>query len=291
MRGKNMAPANLSPGDFVPPMLAVTADRPFSRAGWWFETKWDGYRAIISHGRTFHVYSRRGHDLMRWYPVLRQAAPYVPQDTVLDAELVAWEDGQPNFSALQQRRAGHYLLMVFDCLYAHGRWLMHEPFKTRLEILHQVVATRGMIVVSEGVAERGEDYFRAIEDMNLEGVMAKRLDGAYLPGRRSPSWQKFLALKSAWFWVTGVQQSDHEHWLWHLAREQEGRLVAAGRVSAPAGWTASMETGAGRLSSPLAVEVAYREITHEGHLRHARVRQWRQGSVAQSLPPIPDSLS
>ncbi len=261
-------------------MLAVTAKAPFSESGWWFETKWDGYRAIISRGEALRIYSRRGHDLIAWYPVLKEVGDSVPKQVVLDAELVAWANGRPDFHALQQRTADHYLLMVFDCLYARGRWMLHEPLAIRLEMLHQEVQTRGMIVLTEGVRDVGERYYQAIQSADLEGVMAKRLTSAYLPGRRSPTWQKFLVLKTGWFWVAAVQRHPENGWYWHLAERRGGRAVPVGRVRAPSDWVAPMSQTGEELQEPFPVEVSYREITREGHLRHARVRQWHPSTLA-----------
>ncbi len=267
-------------------MLAVTAPGPFSRPGWWFETKWDGYRAIISVGQRYAIYSRRGHDLMRWYPELGRAQDDLPDDIVLDAELVAWSAGRPHFSDLQRRSARQYLLMVFDCLYSQGRWLMHEPLARRLEELHRRVSTRGLVAVSEGVPDNGAAFFSAVRDMELEGVMAKRLDSLYLPGRRSPAWQKFLALKMEWFWATGLMEASDGQWYWLLGEHTEGTRHAVGKVRAPGGWSppAGID-GNIRWVRPFLVEVAYRERTREGHLRHARVRQWKSGDLGGENPP------
>lgn len=265
-------------GDFVPPMLGVTAPKPFSRSGWWFETKWDGYRAIISVGREFRVYSRRGHDLTRWYPSIRSARQVLPEDIVLDAELVAWVDGRPAFSELQQKTATQYVLMVFDCLYVQGRWLMQEPLAKRQAQLRRHVQTCGVIVVPDGMEQDGEALFAAIREARLEGVMAKRLDSPYLPGRRSASWQKFLAYRVDWFWVFAVSAAADGTWYWRIGETQDGRMRAVGKVHAPRSWRPAAQT-----VEPFLAEVQYRERTREGHLRHARLRQWR--SHTENSPP------
>ena len=276
-------------------MLAITAPEAFSRPGWWFETKWDGYRAIISLGRRFAIYSRRGHNLMAWYPELAQAEGDLPGDIVLDAELVAWSAGRPHFSDLQRRSAGQYLLMVFDCLYSEGRWLMHEPLARRLEELHRRVATGGVVAVSDGIHEKGAALFAAVREMELEGVMAKRLDSLYLPGRRSPAWQKFLALKTEWCWVTGLAQADDGQWYWHVATHADSGWQAMGKVRAPGGWNPP-PSAESRIQwvHPFLAQVAYRERTREGHLRHARVRQWKSSDIGAENPapgegPLPRS--
>lgn len=230
---------------------------------------------------------------MAWYPELAHAERDLPADIVLDAELVAWSEGRPHFSDLQRRSAGQYLLMVFDCLYSEGRWLMHEPLSRRLEELHRRVDSRGLVAVSDGIHEKGNALFAAVREMALEGVMAKRLDSVYLPGRRSPAWQKFLALKTEWFWVTGLAQADDGQWYWHVAAHADNGWQAVGKVRAPGGWKPPPSTeGSIQWVRPFLTEVAYRERTREGHLRHARIRQWNASEAGAQNPtpgedPIP----
>ncbi len=277
----------MEPGDFVAPMLAVRADQAFSGACWWFETKWDGYRAVISIGEQFHIYSRNGQDLLTRFPSLSATEQMLPRDIVLDAELVAWVDGRPSFADLQTRTAATYLLMVFDCLYQGGRWIMHEPWAVRHEILRRNVSSFGQIVVSDGVFESGSDFFTATRALELEGVIAKRRDSPYLPGRRSPLWQKFLVYQTGWFWILNASQSPDGSWYWTVAeRDSQGwRKVA--RVKAPKGWRWD-ERPVYLPNDPraVAVELSYRDRTREGQLRHARIRRWgKLGALSRLEDP------
>lgn len=279
----------MNPGDFVPPMLAMTAPRPFSREGWWYETKWDGFRAIVSVSSAFRVYSRRGHDLLARYPQLLQAKSQLGDDIVVDAELVGWVDGRPDFAALSAGHAPTYLLMVFDCLYRAGRWLLQEPLERRQAELRRQVSSGGLVVVPDGVTTLGERYFAAVAEMELEGVMAKRLDSPYLPGRRSHTWQKFVAYRTEWFWVTAQTPAADGSSYWHLAERVSGRLKPVGRARAPAGGRRPSDRLTPGFNQPFLVEVEYRERTREGRLRQARVRDPRKGrrsaSGAYALPP------
>ncbi len=269
----------MEPGDFLKPMLATTADAPFSRPGWWFEAKWDGYRAIISVGRQFRIYSRQGHDLLAWLPSIGDVRELLPENIVLDAELVGWVNGRPSFADLQRKTAPAYILMAFDCLYCQGRWLLHQPLAARQAVLRRQVRSSGSLVVSGGVEEEGEAMFRAARDLGVEGVMAKRLDSPYLPGQRSRSWQKFLAVAIGWFWVVAASQSQDRMWYWTIGEDKGNRLRRVGRVPAPRGWrpAGGKTGGADVLNTPFMVEVEYRERTREGYLRHARIRRWREG--------------
>lgn len=273
--------------DFVAPMLAVTSAHPFSRPEWWFETKWDGYRVIISVGDRFHVYSRNGHDLTQWYPSVLNARNYLGEDTVLDGELLAWVNGRPNFNALQRKSAPHYVLMVFDCLYRRGRWILQEPLMVRQAELRDQVVSGGMVVVVEGVQRDGEEFLAANRAIGLEGVMAKRLDSPYLPGRRSSAWQKFLIYHSEWFWVVAASQAADQRWYWHVAEQEQGRWRHVARVRAASYWRpTSVKAHAGETTAPFPVEVEYRERTREGHLRDARIRQWISADDGHSASDI-----
>jgi hypothetical protein len=183
--------------------------------------------------------------------------------------------------------------MVFDCLYGKGRWLIHEPFGARRRVLTEIVSTGGMVVVPDGVEGTGERYFEAVQDLGLEGVVAKRLDGAYRPGRRSPVWQKFLAYRLQWFSVVALSQSQDGSWYWSLVEQRDGRTRSVGRVRAPSSWRPHAG-GAAPLTLPFSAEALYRERTREGHLRHARIRQWRQANslgAAADTAPGQDSVS
>lgn len=276
-------------------MLAIKAHQPFSQSGWWFEPKWDGYRAIISVGRDFHIFSRRGQDLAVWYPSLKAIQPQLPDPIVLDAELVGWTNGKPRFAALQQRRAERYALIVFDCLYARGRWLVQDSLQKRRDELHRQVRPSGVLVIADGVASRGEYLLAAVEEAGLEGVMAKRLDSPYLPGRRSAAWQKFLLWQTAWVWVTAFVPTVDGVWYWRIEEQQREILKPIGKIRAPRSWTPSNGFGSEQiLEKPFLVEVAFRDRTQEGRLRHAQLRRWptvRENGRDSDSPSRPDSLS
>ncbi|PSR22841.1 MAG: DNA ligase [Sulfobacillus acidophilus] len=265
----------MQPGEFVPPMLAITARQPFSGSDWWYETKWDGYRAMISSGRDFHIFSRRGQDLTLRYPGLAAIRHQLPDSIVLDAELVGWIDGKPGFVELQERRAERYVLVAFDCLYARGRWLLQDPLQKRREELRRQVQSSGVLVVSDGVRAQGEYLLAAAKEAGLEGVMAKKLDSPYCPGQRSANWQKFLVQYTSWVWVTDAVRAKDGSWYWTIEEVQDKVLKPVGKMRAPQGWKADRVSEPKHLGQePFLIEVAYRGRTREGRFRHAQFRQW-----------------
>jgi bifunctional non-homologous end joining protein LigD len=185
-------PATASPGRYAP-MLASSAESLPEGDGWGYEPKWDGYRAIvaISAGEAT-LTSRRGNDLTeRFREAARAALRGVRStDAVLDGEICAFdEDGSSRFSLLQQG-AGTLVLVLFDVLEIDGEALVDLPLSERRERLEQLVDTsRGGVVVSPHFDD-GMALLRAAQEQGLEGVVAKRLDSRYVPGRRSLDWRK-----------------------------------------------------------------------------------------------------
>lgn len=256
-------------------MLATTADQAFSDSSWWYEIKWDGYRCQIHLTDALRVFSRRGHDLLAWFPEIATIENFLPRPIVLDAEIVAWYNGRPSYQRLHERR-GPFLVIVFDCLYSAGGWHLHETFWDRRQRLVDLVVPAPNVVVTDGLMSDGLSLLQAAQSQNLEGVMAKRLDSVYVPGRRVRSWQKFLILSVDWFEAVAASRSPHDGtWRWSLAQWRNGVRVSVGRISAPKGWVPSSQVGDFVvLQPPVSVEVAYREMTSEGKLRHASIRQW-----------------
>src|SRR5436309_1298045 len=115
--------------DFIQPMLCTLVDAPFDRTGWYFEPKWDGYRAIAEvHKGNIRLYSRNQQSFLNDYPPVADALKKVLYDVVLDGEIVVLdESGNSNFQLLQnwrQNRTGQLLYIIFDVLYVDGKSLM-----------------------------------------------------------------------------------------------------------------------------------------------------------------------
>jgi bifunctional non-homologous end joining protein LigD len=193
----------------VEPMLAVAGALPTDDAAWAYEFKWDGIRAIgyVDGGR-LRLSSRNGNDLSGAFPELRALGEFLgSRPVVVDGEIVAFDDrGRPRFQLLQPRihatdpaKARHLaasqpaVYVIFDLLYDDGHNLMAEPYARRRDRLEALglEATKGSAwTVSPRFAGPGSDIVAASQEQGLEGVVAKRLDGPYLAGRRSPTWTK-----------------------------------------------------------------------------------------------------
>src|SRR5262249_43934247 len=162
---------------------------PFDRAGWVFEIKWDGYRAIAEvSGRRVRLYSRNHLSFAERYPPVVQALKALGHDAVLDGEVVVL-DGQarPQFQLLQNYQKtsqGVLVYYAFDVLHLNGHDLRRLPLVRRKEVLASLLGRSGVVRLSEHVEAQGVAFFRAVSAQGLEGMVAKDGASPYREGRR-----------------------------------------------------------------------------------------------------------
>jgi bifunctional non-homologous end joining protein LigD len=190
------------------PMLATLAEDVPRGAGWAFEVKWDGYRAITTVvGSDAVLTSRKGNDLTpRFENVAREIVKAVKTpDCVLDGEVCALdESGRSSFSAMQQGKAGTPLVYyVFDVLEVEGEPLVDLPLAERRKRLEQLLDKRNKTVRLSGAFDDGEALLEAAKEKQLEGIIAKRRDSRYIPGRRTRDWLKIKTHHEQEFVVAG----------------------------------------------------------------------------------------
>lgn len=176
------------------PMLATRWPEVTDDPGWIHEIKWDGVRAIAAGDGS--IRSRNGNRIESSYPEL---AGVVPPAVVVDGEIVAFdEQGRPSFQALQSRMhvrspgtglvaATPVTLVVFDLL-DDGDRLIDVPWVERRARLDQLDFRRSVLVTD--VHDDGPALFDAVVGLGLEGIVSKRRDSPYRPGRRSEDWRK-----------------------------------------------------------------------------------------------------
>jgi DNA ligase-1 len=277
-------------------MLARTAPLPFDGDDWLFEVKWDGYRclAYLTAEGTY-LDSRNGKPLLHQFPGLLSVRDALRADqALLDGEIVALKDGRVDFSYL---RAGpsRALFVAFDLLWLDGKSLLDVPLEKRKEVLKGAMEWGESALLSETVEREGKALFSWARERDLEGVMAKRKGSLYYPGERSGDWLKIKNLHEGTFWVVGYMPSPGRV-LGSLvvARRAAGGYEIVGRVSS--GLNRDYEKALIDALQPLegsrppkglgnlpprpelrrirwvapyyGVEVAYTEMTADGHLRH-----------------------
>jgi DNA ligase D-like protein (predicted ligase)/DNA ligase D-like protein (predicted polymerase)/DNA ligase D-like protein (predicted 3'-phosphoesterase) len=180
--------------DELRPMLAThgTVEK-LKAAQWAFEAKWDGYRLLVDadHGQ-LRLRSRNGRDLTAEFPQLRSLARGLSDHrAVLDGEVVALDaSGVPSFSEMQNRaRATRIEFRAFDLLHLDGRSLLRATYHDRRKLLETLASAGGLNVpdLLPGDGAEALDYSRK---QRWEGVIAKKRDSTYQPGRRSAAWIK-----------------------------------------------------------------------------------------------------
>jgi bifunctional non-homologous end joining protein LigD len=179
----------------IKPMLATLADEPFDRPGWFFEVKWDGYRAVAEVEKgVVKLYSRKLVSYDTKFPAIVNALTGLGHDAVLDGEVCALdEQGKSSFELLQnyqKARRGSLVYYVFDLLYLDGQDLRNLPLSRRKELLAVLIRGRPLLQLSEHIVENGTAFFKAVLEHGLEGMIAKKADSVYVEDTRSSKWLK-----------------------------------------------------------------------------------------------------
>lgn len=293
--------------DPVPPMLATLGTLP-SGGGWAYEYKWDGVRAVVYiTGGDVLILSRNERDVTAAYPDIADTVRG-RGTMVLDGEIVAPDaDGRPSFARLQRRMNVHQpspsLISgtplhynVFDLLSLDGRSLLTAPYTERRAGLESL---DGFRVPPSFVADEPGSVVAESRRRGLEGVVAKRLDSPYSPGRRSPDWIKAPFIRTQEVVIVGFKQGEGRRagtiGALLVGLYRSGRLSFAGGVGT--GFTDSALHELQTQLSPLIIpepaagdiprrdargatwvqpsvvgEVEYRSFTEDGRLRHS---SWR----------------
>jgi len=185
-------------------MMAVPFEEPFDDSAWGFEPKWDGVRAVgeVVDGNA-RMWSRNGNDISVAYPEAQELASIVGNGTIVDGEIVAFRGGRPSFERLQERMhlrdprriarlavENPVVYMVFDLLSDAGQDLTGLPLSGRRARLEDLITPSEHIQISPLTVGNGTALFNAAREQHLEGIVAKRLDSVYVPGRRHPNWRK-----------------------------------------------------------------------------------------------------
>jgi DNA ligase D-like protein (predicted ligase) len=215
-------------------MLAIMGE-PFDSPDFLFEIKWDGIRCLAYLTKETVLYSRNSNDITQRYPELsnlHHKLKGVPM--ILDGELVVFERDKPSFHRLLTRNrmtnnyrisqaAAQYpaVLIVFDLLYYQGKSQLHLPLRERKKLLADVVVPTANLRLSEYVQNEGVEFYQAICRLELEGMVAKKLDSQYLPGKRSHSWHKIKRIQEEYLVICGYTKGKGQ-------RQSLGSLILGG---------------------------------------------------------------
>jgi len=194
---------------FIEPMLLLRADSLPDNDQWLYELKLDGYRAIaFKRNGTVHLRSRNDNDFSARYPGVVQGLAKMPDNTVIDGEVIAFgDDGRPSFNALQNygSAATPVVYYVFDVMVLDGRDVMREPLEKRRELLEKKVLPE----LTEPVRSTSSldatvpVLVHSVKAQGFEGLIAKRRNSVYEPGLRTGAWMKMRVNRGQEFVIGG----------------------------------------------------------------------------------------
>jgi ATP-dependent DNA ligase len=221
---------------FIEPMLLQRAEKLPQGGSWLYELKLDGFRAeAIKSGGRVHLRSRNDKDFNATYPAIVQALAGMPDETVIDGEIVAIdESGRPSFHVLQNRGANTASLLyyVFDVMILAGKDVMNEPLTMRRELLQERVLAKLGEPIRESPALEASlpELIRSVKAHGLEGLVAKRRDSRYEPGQRSSAWQKMRVNRGQAFVIAGYTPSERNFDAIVFGYYDGGKLMYSGRT-------------------------------------------------------------
>jgi bifunctional non-homologous end joining protein LigD len=219
------------------PMLAKPAKQVPRGKGWGYEVKWDGIRALVySEPGRLRIESRNRRDITAQYPELRRLNRALSSHrAILDGEIIAFDaDGRPSFGRLQQRmhltgesairrRASDtpVVLALFDLLWLDGHSLMEKPLTERRAALEELDLTGANWQTPPQLDGDPDELLAATAAQGLEGIIAKRRDSIYEPGRRSGAWLKVKNMRREEFTIVGWEPGEGRR------RDRIGALLVA----------------------------------------------------------------
>lgn len=279
-------------------MLLSEEEKPFNSKKYLYETKFDGIRALIFVGpKDIEVRTRNNQEITYLYPELLKLKSLVTKKVIFDGEIVLMFEGRPSFKALSKR---HYLknkakitessmlnpvvFIAFDILYENKN-LTNLPLIERKKILDKY-KDNDIFIKVRYLKEEGIKLFKTIKKLNLEGIVAKKIDSPYEISTRSPNWIKIKNIKTDTFYIGGYIEKINNHVIsLLLGKYQDKEFTFMGKVTLgkksklyndikklrPCKKTPFAnyeEKGVIYLKPKLTTRVSYLNLTNNHHLRH-----------------------
>ena len=195
-------------------MLASLASKPFDDPGWLYEIKWDGYRAItfLQKGKV-DIVSRNNKSFNETYYPINEAFKQWKVNAVLDGEIIVINKrGKADFAALQEWRSeadGELRYYLFDLLWLEGMDMTLLPLTERRKVLKKIIPQNTeLIIYSTDFNTTGTNFFKQAQKTGQEGIMAKKKDSIYEPGKRTRNWLKIKTEKTQETIITGYTRNE-----------------------------------------------------------------------------------
>lgn len=296
----------------IKPMLATKTSTIFSKPGWIYELKWDGYRMLANVNKgSVNLYSRNGVSYNHKFFSLFQHLQAVPFDAILDGEVVVVnENGLPEFQKLQnynEEMDGELRYYVFDLLFLNGHDITQFPLLERKSLIEGVIEGIPQVFYCDHVDSMGNTFYEQAIEMGMEGVIAKKADSSYTIGSRTEKWLKIKSIESQEVIICGYTESEgHLFGSLILGWYKEDELVYIGNCGS--GFNDALQQELLQLfksyvveTSPfnkrvnlkgrkpiwlrpvLICEVKFSELTSSGSMRHPVFKGMRSDKVAQEV--------
>ncbi|SEN44587.1 DNA ligase-1 [Paenibacillus sophorae] len=199
-------------------LLEYAADnKPFNDDKYITELKWDGIRLVPRNINRPRLYTRHENEITANFPELIESMP-IPSGTILDSELVVPNaEGKADFAATMERfqssKSKHKVTIVaFDIIKYKNRDMTYLPLTERKKYLEDSFVDNDYFVKSRYLTGKGIEYFNAVKQQGLEGIVLKRADSKYIIGKKSKYWQKVIAYEMGEFYLAGFRK-DKFGWL------------------------------------------------------------------------------
>lgn len=231
----------------IKPMLLEAVNEPFNSTDYIYEWKVDGVRCIMfyDHGKT-RLQSKTGKDCTKAFPELHTSSVNAVE-CILDGEITVLTKGKPDFEAtmgryltgpraaitLSKRKPAYYI--VWDILWLDERNLTGLRLSERKDILDRVLENSPHITKIDWLETNGLALWEAIKSQRLEGMVAKKKDSRYLPGKRSSAWLKIKNYQEAIVNVLGYKQKDG-YVLVGTGDKVQGHAIGMGKTDRAALW-------------------------------------------------------
>jgi bifunctional non-homologous end joining protein LigD len=219
---------------FVDFQLPTLVDQPPEGDGWLHEVKHDGYRTqlILERGKA-RALTRNGLDWSEKYlPIVDEAADLKAKSAIVDGEVIVFNDkGLSDFAALRSSirwEPGRLVFIAFDLLHLDGNDLTRLPLLARRAMLQDLVGDAGgAIQFSHHIASSGAEVFKAVDELGLEGMVSKRTNSVYRPGR-GPTWLKTKCFTESIYEVAGVLREPGRPAIAYLVTPDKQRNYVGG---------------------------------------------------------------
>jgi DNA ligase D-like protein (predicted ligase) len=279
------------------PMLATLTEERFSDRNWIFEKKYDGVRALaFKKGNNIELLSRNKLPFNNSYPEVVQHLMKTSGNFIIDGEIVALEKGISSFSKLQQRMKSSMAVyyFVFDLIYWDQFDLRDLPLIERKKMLQKNITFDQRIRFTNHKVGEGEKYYEQACRENWEGIIAKRADSLYVPGR-STDWLKFKCSLEQEFVIVGYTDPQGARiglgallvgfyekneliyagkvgtgFTYQTLRTLHKKLSALERSTSPAKGIGLPRKDVHWVEPKLVAQIAFSEWTSDNKLRHPR---------------------